>query len=272
MKIYDCFPFFNELDLLEIRLNELYDVVDYFVIIEGERTHQNTKKRLYYQENKDRFAKFHDKIISVVIGEEAFTESCAHNEAISFDAMDEVLTQINADPEDFVIVGCADEIIRADVLRELADSYTQLTVLELDIFCYYLNTQFAESGTIWWGGPFIKFKDLKQFDGKIKRCIEHTRSDRFLLSSKAISTPYPHGWHFTFVGDTTYLKSKVTSYIHAEFGHIEENTFQTFIDSMSDPLGRSGTMSFKFIGMYPTDKLPKYIQENPEKFDRLLKK
>ena len=44
MKIYDCFTFFNELDLLEIRLNELNEVVDYFVLVEATTTHSRKPK------------------------------------------------------------------------------------------------------------------------------------------------------------------------------------------------------------------------------------
>lgn len=47
MKIYDCFMFFNELDLLEIRLNIFKDKVDKFVIVEQNTTHQGQKKSLY---------------------------------------------------------------------------------------------------------------------------------------------------------------------------------------------------------------------------------
>lgn len=51
--VYDCFIFFNELDLLEIRLNELDDVVDYFVLVEANRTFQNNHKPYYFDENKE---------------------------------------------------------------------------------------------------------------------------------------------------------------------------------------------------------------------------
>src|SRR6187551_3132995 len=64
--IYDCFPFFNELDILEIRLNSLNDSVDRFVLVESTRTHQGKPKELYYQNNKDRYAQFHSKIIHVI--------------------------------------------------------------------------------------------------------------------------------------------------------------------------------------------------------------
>ena len=61
MKVFDSFRFFNELELLEIRFNLLYDVVDHFVITECPYTISGEEKPLYYWENKDRFSKFNDK-------------------------------------------------------------------------------------------------------------------------------------------------------------------------------------------------------------------
>ena len=54
--IYDCFTFFNELELLELRLNELADVVDKFVLVEATQTHTNKPKPLHYLENRARFS------------------------------------------------------------------------------------------------------------------------------------------------------------------------------------------------------------------------
>ena len=67
MKIYDCFTFFNELDLLEIRLEELYAVVDKFVIVEADRTHSGKYKGFVLEKNKKRYSKWWDKIIYVKI-------------------------------------------------------------------------------------------------------------------------------------------------------------------------------------------------------------
>ena len=61
--IYDCFTFFNELDLLEIRLNILDEHVDYFVLAECTETFSGIEKPLYYEENKERFSKWSHKII-----------------------------------------------------------------------------------------------------------------------------------------------------------------------------------------------------------------
>ena len=56
--IIDAFTFFNELDLLELRLNYLDSVVDYFVIVESNISHSGEYKSLTYLENKERFSKF----------------------------------------------------------------------------------------------------------------------------------------------------------------------------------------------------------------------
>ena len=53
---------------MQVRLSELYDVVDYFVITESAITHQNDPKPLYYKENAARFAKFADKIVHIELG------------------------------------------------------------------------------------------------------------------------------------------------------------------------------------------------------------
>ena len=67
MKVFDVFPFFNELDLLEIRLNVLDPYVDFFVLSEGTKDFQGSDKVLYYKENKDRFEKFNHKIIHNIV-------------------------------------------------------------------------------------------------------------------------------------------------------------------------------------------------------------
>ena len=63
MKIYDCIPVFNEMDILEIRLELMYDYVDYFIISECDYTFSGLKKPFYFEESKARFTKYMDKII-----------------------------------------------------------------------------------------------------------------------------------------------------------------------------------------------------------------
>ena len=65
--IYDCFPFFNELDILKLRMEIMDPFVDKFVIEEAAYTFSSEPKPLYFQENRDMFKKWEHKIIHVVV-------------------------------------------------------------------------------------------------------------------------------------------------------------------------------------------------------------
>ena len=64
-KIYDCFMFFNELEILEIRMDVMSDYVDYFVLVEDAYTHSGKPKRLIFNENKSRFDT--SKLIHIIV-------------------------------------------------------------------------------------------------------------------------------------------------------------------------------------------------------------
>ena len=66
-KIYCCFQFFNEFELLKLKLEELYNIVDYFVLSESKKTHSGFDKPLYFKENKHLFSKYTDKIIHQIV-------------------------------------------------------------------------------------------------------------------------------------------------------------------------------------------------------------
>ena len=113
--IYDCFMFFDELMLLEIRLKELSPVVDKFVLVEATHTHSSKTKRLYYNEVKDNevFAPFKDKIIHVIfkdsISSDRFVNDRNQRNAIALG-----LTVCN--PDDIIIVTDIDEIVNRQTI------------------------------------------------------------------------------------------------------------------------------------------------------------
>src|SRR5690349_24880068 len=117
---YDCFTFFNELDLLEIRLNVLNPVVDKFVLVESTRTFQNKPKPLYFQQNATRFSAFKDKIIHIVVDQfpdfgdwtEANSWTLEHHQRNS---INRGLTRCTRD--DVVIISDLDEIPRPETIR-----------------------------------------------------------------------------------------------------------------------------------------------------------
>lgn len=106
--LYDCFTFFNELDLLEIRLNILNDSVDKFVIVEATRTQNNKEKCLYFEENKARFAKFEDKIIHVVVKE--FPQKLEQWTIENYQRNEIMRGLVNCKDDDVIIISDLDEI------------------------------------------------------------------------------------------------------------------------------------------------------------------
>jgi beta-1,4-mannosyl-glycoprotein beta-1,4-N-acetylglucosaminyltransferase len=119
-RIYDAFIFYNELELLEIRLNELYDIVDRFVLVESDRTFTNLAKPLYFNESRERFSRFLDKIEYVFCrseiedkpnhsDEERYRLGWAREHA-QRTCIERGLNQARSN--DIVILGDADELLR----------------------------------------------------------------------------------------------------------------------------------------------------------------
>lgn len=123
--IYDCFAFFNELDLLEIRLNELDPVVDKFVLVEATRTFQKQPKPLYFEENKSRFKDFEHKIIHVVVDEYPnFFSRFRIPTPMDYDnhQKNQIIRGLkDAKPDDVIIYSDLDEIPRAEKIMQYKD-------------------------------------------------------------------------------------------------------------------------------------------------------
>ena len=118
--IYDCFQFFNELDMLKIRLNVMSPIVDKFVISEATETFSGLKKPLYYEENKEMFAEFADKIIHVVVDDtpEGYTHD---RDTFQKNAVTRGLKDCT--DEDIIIFSDLDEIPNPEKIKEILKDY-----------------------------------------------------------------------------------------------------------------------------------------------------
>lgn len=268
--IIDCFPFFNELDLLEIRLEELYDVVDMFVLIEAERTHSNLPKPLYYIKNQPRFSRFANKIQHCQISNEVFMDNAVANERLTFNAIKFGADALGLAKHDLVMVGCADEIVSAATVQCMKESFAHRVNVKLDNFCYYLNTQFTSSGPDiirWPGNTIVEYKDICNIDPH--RLIGERA---ITVGPNEVCGSGPYGWHFTFMGTEHDIYKKTRSYLHApELTNITLDNFAGWRSRLVDPLGReNASQEFKFVAVRPLEDLPRFVRENPDKFQHLL--
>ena len=118
-RIYDCFTFYNELDLLEIRLNELDPIVDHFVLCEAPVTFKGKPKPLLFKENRERFERFLPKIAHIVVDD---MPTGPDKKSVYWQRQTFQRNAIrrglgDADADDFIILSDLDEIPRATAVE-----------------------------------------------------------------------------------------------------------------------------------------------------------
>jgi beta-1,4-mannosyl-glycoprotein beta-1,4-N-acetylglucosaminyltransferase len=203
-EVYDCFPFFNELDLLEVRLNELYDVVDHFVIVENPLTQSGLEKPLYFEENKDRYTKYLDKIIHIVGPKREGKDLWLRENAQRNDIM---LGLQNAKDEDIIIISDLDEIVKKEKVNEIKQMVLEKKDpirLGLTMYRYFINRRDMDIN-IWWLAYATSYKTLKEYSPEFLR----TKHSYTYTLSEA-------GWHFTDLGWTKKNTSKLEACAHQE--------------------------------------------------------
>lgn len=282
MKVFDSFIFFNELDLLEMRLNILNDVVDCFVLTESPFTVSGNEKPLYYQENKDRFSKWNDKIVHYVTEEipNDFNHMLQKTKYhVAYSDTDPYGTRFidlpirfqralynrnnsafgienaGAKDEDLIITSDADEIINPYVLEDLSwFSPDNHYVALCNAYYYKLNFLYQDD---WMGSRLCTWKHLKT------TTIDQHRQDH--ANAYRIENA---GWHFSFLGNADNFKLKLASYEHTE-NNIESvvSNAEEKIEQGLDPLNRG--MTYKAV---PIDEsYPEYIQNNRQKYSEYIK-
>lgn len=244
--IYDTFCFFNEFDILEIRLNILDPYVDFFVLCESTQTFSGKPKPLYYQENKELFAKWNHKIIHHVVGDFE-TSSAFERAAYQKDSIREKLQ--NCNPEDIIYYGDVDEIWKP---KEIGDKIYKLRQLN---YCYYVNNRSSEE---WRGTSVCKYKNLIN--------LNNLRANHQNIIEDG-------GWHFTNMGGVEKVLQKLDAYDHQE-KNTERNrkNLQKRFKENKDYVGRIFDWKWKRFKFWMDESdLPKYLIENKDKYKNLFK-
>ena len=282
-KIYDAFLFFNELDLLEIRLNTLDPVIDYFVIVESTKTFSGLTKELFYNNNKKRFEKYQSKILHYIVAD---TPDNFIDLAISSDmgeSQKSVIDKVNAaywwpkdqaqwgresyqreslviplsecKENDIILISDLDEIPNPEIIKTILQNVdiNNIYHLENTMFSYFLNCKNSES----WVGTFVtSYKIIKQ------NILNEIRMKREGVLVKG------GGWHFSYLGGIEQIKIKIESYSHQEFNNsIVKDNIENSINNLTDIFGRK--IDFTLVPI--DDSFPKYILENQEKFHNYIK-
>lgn len=282
--IYDGFLFFNELDLLELRLHELAAVVDRFVIVEATRTFTNKPKPLYFQENRKAFDRFGDKIIYVVVDDLPAYQGPWGFEDYQRNSLARGLAGCR--PDDIVMLSDVDEIPRSESVRAAAESmrfstgamaaawhralknraviwtfrnwfkkrHPFVTVFEHRCYGYFLNCAWGDS-TLMHGTRMTHYRDLS--------CARDLRRWKGKVMPDA-------GWHFSYMGGVERIQAKIEAYSHQEFNIPDYASSESLTAALE--AGKNFIAPNRPLRIVPIDdSYPVYLRENLARFSHLMR-
>ena len=265
MKIFDCFSYLDEDLLLELRLNILNEYVDYFVIVEGNKTWQNNSKKLRFDINK--FDKFKKKIIYIPITDMPDGDNPWARENFQRNCISKGL--VNADEDDLIIISDLDEIPNMEQIGKFNPNM-RYAVFKQKHFYYKINLQ-SQKNPFWYGSKICVKKYLKspQWLRNLKfKKRPFWRIDKYRLNNILDSG----GWHFCNLKSPEELLYKYKNLCETNDPHvfkekIEEkylnlNEIEKKINLGKDIIGREDNYEKIKID----NSFPKYILNNIEQY------
>ena len=292
MKFIDCFMYFDEDMILDIRLNILNKYVSHFIICEANFNHNGTKRKLKFDINK--FSKFKEKIIYISLDKQP------HNlkEIISSDdkaiknskILDNALLRENFqrnflqnkikdfNDEDLIIVSDVDEIPNLENFTYKA----KITFFEQKMFYYKLNL--LHKNFKWYGSKIVKKKHL--ISPQWLRNIKSKKYPFWRLDTLFSNVKYNNvnfikngGWHFTNVKSAEEIDFKMKNFLHHleyEESGLDANQVKkiiskkkVFYDHDADKREKKWSAEINLV-KEDSKFLPNYIIENKKRFSDWL--
>ena len=282
--IYDCFSFFNELDLLEIRLTTLDKVVNKFVLVESHYTHTGQPKPLYYAENINRFSKFNEKIIHIIADDFPDIPGATYREMAWIREnwqRNAILRGLPKDVKDndYLIIADLDEIPRPDAILD-AVNYDGVSHLYLSMFYYFVNCK-DYSNPIWMRGPqvlpFKTFHNSPPPPERLNFPIDwHANKGmtpsviRFLKPTHIIKHA---GWHFSFCGGSDSIKHKLSAVApHSDSEALRNKTIDknAITSTVLDGKDIYGRNYYRYFAVALDNSFPVALLRNQKKFRNLI--
>jgi hypothetical protein len=260
MKIYDCFTFYNEFELLELRLKELYDHVDRFVLVEANRTFQNAEKPFYFTEQMDdpRWKKYSDKITIVHVSNMPADTDAWGRERHQRDSIMHGCQ--HADPDDIIMIGDADEIPRIETIQHLRTSDRSIWGFRMPLFNFKYNYMLINQDcySVWSGACRRRVLVSPE---EFRRMRHVLGGLEFGYSDPTIEIVEHAGWHFTYLGNEEFARAKIQSFAHAETNKPEIINQLNIEASIAKGTGIIQTdVAYKFAPVAVDDYLPTYVQ------------
>lgn len=248
MAIYDCFVFYNEYDLLNIRLSLYYDYVDYFVISECSKTQQGKSKNFNFEKNIQLFEKYKDKIIYLKANDPPKIKNDDDQWLIEYYQRNFIMNGLkNCSPDDIIFLSDIDEFWNPEILTNKKDfkinlvdintgirnylgihkyyllnkpqllrkqhiiSFLDFSPLSLqqDFFYYFFDFEWEKR---WYGTIVFKYKNLNSLQE-----LRNNRNRYPFIKSRTKKV----GWHFSYLGGKEKIKDKLSAIVEGSLCNVE---------------------------------------------------
>jgi len=242
------FSFFNELDLLKLRCEELKELNPVHILVESPYTHTGDPKPLYYEQNKHLFKDYN--IIHLIDQSMPNDGDAWHNENHQRDTG--VFGLFDMEDDDVIGIFDADEIPKSEMVKQYKPEMG-ITGVKMDKFSYTLNC--LEGYQQWEMGKLVTYEILKQTTpNKIRNGGHKT------IMCNA-------GWHFSFLGGVEKMKEKLFAYAHTET--VTSDLLSRLERKFESGQSLWGNDYWRFIDIDET--FPRYLREHQEEFKHLIK-
>ena len=276
--VIDCIPFFNELDILKLRLHILDPLVDRFVIEEATHTFSGLPKDLCFEKNREMFEEFLPKITYLVVDNSPEEISTHERDKFQKNALAKALT--DASDEDVLILSDVDEIPNPAVLQELVKRFDPDKIYHLaqrNFYCY-LNMEEVSGNLLSITGEFPGVERRMWLGTKVfaKKNIPESGS----IDLRDISPEDPRsvrvadgGWHFGYMGSchetdvSRRVGTKVVAAAHQEYN--TEDVLAEVKDRLilgEDIFGRNAVFQWAVVD----ESYPQYLLEHKSEYDYLI--
>ncbi len=262
MAIFDCFQYFNEDHIADLRFNILDEYVDFFVVVESTVNHQGQTRKLHFDKNK--YKKFLNKIVYIEVDDTPDNIKKPHTGGESLveqHQRNSIMKGLNkSEDNDLIILSDVDEIPDLNKLKVFDKN--KYAVFSQKMFMYKLNLLNLNENN-WHGSKICLKKNLKspQWLRNLKfKKYPFWRIDK----QKNLQIIDNGGWHFAYLQDVKNISKKIKSFAHGEFNKAEivsEKNIEFKINQGEDVLGRG----YKIKKIEIDSSYPKYIVNNKDK-------
>jgi len=277
--IFDCIPFFNELDILKLRMQILAPFVDCFVIEESTVTFSGEPKEMVFAKNRQLFAEFADKIRYVAV-EDSPMEGVTTHERDKYQKNQLIRALSDAKAEDIIIFSDVDEIPNPDTLVRLLKEFDSAKIYHLAqrMFYCFLNMEEVSGNLLSITGEFPGVERKRWLGTKI--CSFSQLPKEGIVYLREVSPADPRsvriadgGWHFGYMGGdgerdvAKRIGVKVRAAAHQEYN--SKRYLNEAVDRLlcgEDIFDRDA----KFVRVEIDESFPVYLREHQREYDFLI--